>query len=75
MTATGDDRNGHHRLADCLDELMTATQLAALLDMPKSTVEDYARRGLIPSIMLGRHRRFIRSDVIRAIEALRRRGL
>jgi excisionase family DNA binding protein len=54
-----------------LGELMTAEQLAALLLVRKSTVEDYARRGLLPSLKLGRHRRFVRSDVIHAIEELR----
>jgi excisionase family DNA binding protein len=53
-----------------LDELLTAEQLSALLRVRKSTVEDYARRGLLPSLKLGRHRRFIRSDVIAAIDKL-----
>ena len=42
--------------------------------MRKSTVEDYARRGLLPSLKLGRHRRFVRSDVIDAVDELRRNG-
>jgi excisionase family DNA binding protein len=46
-----------------LDELLTAGQLAAILQMRVSTVEDYARRGILPSIKLGRHRRFVRSQV------------
>lgn len=62
----------HHDSA--LDELMTSQQLADLLLVRKSTVEDYARRGLLPSLKLGRHRRFIRSDVIDAVEHLRRNG-
>jgi excisionase family DNA binding protein len=57
-----------------LSELMTTGQLAELLQMKRSTVEDYARRGLIPSIKLGRHRRYVRSDVEAAL-AERRRGL
>lgn len=63
------DGNGH-RDGSRLDELMTAEQLAALLRVRKSTVEDYARRGLLPSLKLGRHRRFIRSDVVDAIDKL-----
>jgi excisionase family DNA binding protein len=61
------------RLADArggrslLDELMTSRQLADALQMRVSTVEAYARRGLLPSIKLGRHRRFVRSEVERAI--------
>lgn len=46
-----------------LTEVMTAQQLAALLQMPVSTIEDYARRQVLPSVKLGRHRRFIRSEI------------
>jgi len=55
-----------------LDELMTAHQVAVLLLLPTSTVMDYARRGVLPSIKLGKHRRFVRSQVEGAIEALAR---
>lgn len=54
-----------------LDELLTADEVAKLLHLPKSTVADYARRGVMPSIKLGRHRRFVRSDVERWLEDLR----
>ncbi len=50
-----------------LDELMTAYEIARVLQMRVSTVEAYARRGLLPSIKLGRHRRFVRSEVEQAI--------
>jgi excisionase family DNA binding protein len=53
---------------------MTAEQLAGFLQMRQSTIEDYARRGFLPSLKLGRHRRFIRSDVINALDGLRRQG-
>lgn len=56
-----------------LSELMTATQIAELLQMKRSTVDDYARRGVLPSIKLGRHRRFVKSDVEAAL-AQRRDG-
>jgi hypothetical protein len=36
---------------------MTAQQVAVLLLLPISTVMDYARRGVLPSIKLGKHRR------------------
>jgi excisionase family DNA binding protein len=39
-----------------------------------STIEDYARRGLLPSIKLRRHRRFVRSDVEAALAELRSRA-
>ncbi len=58
--------------ADVRDELMTAEQLARLLQMRRSTIEEYARRGLLRSFKLGRHRRFVRSDVIEALDRLRR---
>lgn len=54
-----------------LTELLTADQVAELLQMRRSTVQDYARRGLLPSLKLGRHRRFVRSDVEAAIARLR----
>ena len=57
-----------------LSELMTADQVAEVLQMKRTTVEDYARRGLLPSLKLGRHRRFVRSDVEAALERLRAGG-
>lgn len=57
-------------MASCLDR----QQIADLLLVRKSTVEDYARRGLLPSLELGRHRRFIRSDVLSAVDELRGNG-
>lgn len=53
-----------------LDELMTADQVAEILQLRRSTIEDYARRGVLPSIKLGRHRRFVRSQVEGAIVSL-----
>jgi excisionase family DNA binding protein len=49
-----------------LDEpLLTAEQIAELLAVPRSSVYEYARRlhDPLPSIGVGRHRRFHRSDV------------
>jgi excisionase family DNA binding protein len=54
-----------------LDDLLTADEVAELLHIPRSTVSDYARRGVLPSVKLGRHRRFVRADVADAIEGLR----
>jgi excisionase family DNA binding protein len=56
---------------DLLGEILTSEQVAQMLAMRRSTVEDYARRGVLPSIKLGRHRRYVRSDLLRAIEHLR----
>lgn len=55
--------------AGMLEQLLTSNQIAASFAMPRSTVEDYARRGILPSIKIGRHRRFVRD---RVEEALRR---
>lgn len=49
---------------------MTAQQVASLLQVPASTVDDYARRGVLPSLKLGRHRRFVRSHVEGTITSL-----
>jgi excisionase family DNA binding protein len=54
-----------------LSELLTSAQVAELLQMKRTTVDDYARRGLLPSLKLGRHRRFVRSDVEAALARLR----
>jgi excisionase family DNA binding protein len=53
-----------------LDELMTAHEVAAALQMKVSTIEAYARRGVLPSVKVGRHRRFIRSQLEHAVGAL-----
>jgi PTS system nitrogen regulatory IIA component len=46
-------------------DLMTPDEVAALLAVPVSTIRDWASRGLIPSRKLGRHRRFLRSEIER----------
>ncbi|MBV9001221.1 MAG: helix-turn-helix domain-containing protein [Solirubrobacterales bacterium] len=57
-----------------LDDLLTSQEIAAMLQLRPSTVEDYARRGVLPSLKLGRHRRFLRPQVEQAIAALADRG-
>jgi excisionase family DNA binding protein len=54
-------------------DILNAAQVAELLQLRRSTVEDYARRGLLPSIKLGRFRRFVRADVEAELESLRER--
>jgi excisionase family DNA binding protein len=53
-----------------LDELLTARQVASIFQLKVSTVEEYARRGVLPSVKVGRHRRFIRSQLEDALSAL-----
>lgn len=57
------------------DDILSAVQVAELLQLRRSTVEDYARRGLLPSIKLGRFRRFIRADVEAELARLRNGGV
>jgi excisionase family DNA binding protein len=45
------------------DDVMTAGEVAALLHSPVSTVEDWARRGILPSRKIGRRRLYIRQQV------------
>lgn len=56
------------------DDILDAGQVAELLQLRRSTVEDYARRGLLPSIKLGRFRRFVRVDVEEELRRLRDGG-
>jgi excisionase family DNA binding protein len=44
-------------------DVMTAAEVAALLRVPRSTVEDWARRGILPSKKVGRRRLYIRSRI------------
>ena len=56
------------------DDILSAVEVAELLQLRRSTVEDYARRGVLPSIKLGRFRRFVRDDIERALARLRDGG-
>jgi excisionase family DNA binding protein len=44
-------------------DVMTAAEVAELLRVPRSTVEDWARRGIVPSRKVGRRRLYIRSRI------------
>ena len=48
-------------------ELMTAIEVAELLDVPVSTIREWGRNGTLPRVKLGRHVRFIRRHVESAI--------
>jgi excisionase family DNA binding protein len=45
------------------DDVMTARDVARLLHAPVSTVEDWARRGILPSVKIGRRRLYIRQSI------------
>ena len=44
-------------------DVMSAADVAAVLAVPKSTVEDWARRGIIPSRKRGKRRFFLRWEI------------
>lgn len=48
-------------------EILNTEQVALIFGMKPGTVGDYARRGILPSFMLGKHRRFTRSEIERWI--------
>lgn len=45
------------------DDILDAAHVAELLGVRRSTVEDWARRSVLRSLRLGKHRRFLRADV------------
>ncbi|HEX4187804.1 MAG TPA: helix-turn-helix domain-containing protein [Solirubrobacteraceae bacterium] len=45
------------------EDVMRAAEVASLLHIPVSTVHDWARRGLLPSRKIGRHRLYIRQQI------------
>lgn len=45
------------------EDVMTATEVAVMLAMPKSTVYELARRGELPCARLERTLRFVRSEI------------
>lgn len=55
-----------------LPTLMTAEHVGELLNgVPVSTVHAWARTGYLPSVKIGRHRRFVREDILKFIQTLR----
>lgn len=49
------------------DDVLTGRDVALLLHVPVSTVEDWARRGLLPSVKIGRRRLYIREEIERVL--------
>lgn len=49
------------------DDVLTGRDVALLLHAPVSTVEDWARRGILPSIKIGRRRLYIRQHIEAAL--------
>jgi excisionase family DNA binding protein len=49
------------------DDVLTGRDVALLLHAPVSTVEDWARRGILPSVKIGRRRLYIRQHIETAL--------
>ncbi|MGD1059163.1 MAG: helix-turn-helix domain-containing protein [Solirubrobacteraceae bacterium] len=54
------------------DDVLTGRDVALLLHAPVSTIEDWARRGLLPSVKIGRRRLYIRDEIELALTESRR---
>ncbi len=52
------------------DDVLTAPEAARYLKLPLRTLNEYSAQGRVPSVKLGRHRRFSRRD----LEALVSKG-
>lgn len=63
-------QSDEHRVS-LVEPLWTADDVAERLGLPKRTVYDFTRRGLLPKIQLGRHVRYAPADVERSLAALR----
>ena len=46
------------------DRLLTADEVAAMLQVPVRWVREHTRSGLVPVVALGRYRRYDRADVL-----------
>jgi excisionase family DNA binding protein len=49
------------------EPLLDAEKAASLLGIPRSSVYAYAKRGELPHVKIGRHLKFVRSDLERAL--------
>jgi excisionase family DNA binding protein len=45
------------------EDVLTGKDVARLLHAPVSTVEDWARRGILPSVKIGRRRLYLRQEI------------
>jgi excisionase family DNA binding protein len=64
-------RNGKgERLAVVNGSLLTAAQVAQMLGVPKSWVYEQSRKGRIPTVTLGRYRRYRAEAITNWVETL-----
>ena len=59
-------------LAKPADQMVDAKTLAAMVSLPQSWIEDQARRRMLPSLSLGKYRRFHVGEAVAAIRKLGR---
>jgi Helix-turn-helix domain len=52
------------------EDVLTVTDVAALLDLKPYPVQEYARRGILPGRKLGRTWRFLRPELEESIRQL-----
>jgi excisionase family DNA binding protein len=52
------------------EQLLSAAEVAEMIGMTKEYVYELSRRGRIPTITFGRHRRYRREAVVRWLEEL-----
>ncbi len=52
--------------------LLTSAEAAEFLTLNESTLRDYSRRGIVPSVKIGRHLRFVEADLVGYLDGLRR---
>jgi hypothetical protein len=54
------------------EQMVDAARLAELVGVPQSWLEEQARRGRLPSLQLGKYRRFYLAEAIAALRKLGR---
>jgi excisionase family DNA binding protein len=68
------DRAGEDEPVRAANSLLTAEEVGRLLGVPRSWVYEQSRRGRIPTVALGRYRRYRRESIERWIEQLEGEG-
>jgi excisionase family DNA binding protein len=69
MSRADDNRSEPRELLS--EPLLSAAEAGALLGIPRSSVYDYAKRGELPHVRVGKHVKFIRQDLERVLAGRR----
>lgn len=62
-------------MLDNIPKLLTAKEIAEMFSIPVSTIGDYGRRGVIPSVKIGYKRRFVPEDVAEWLNNKRKKSI